>query len=814
MKTLLILIVCCLSHILFSQKRNHLEQGKQYQNYDINLKNTSLDGKWLAFYKLYDNNSDTLVIVNRENPAIQYEKVKVIDYKWSSDRLILKYNDRTEVFDFKRNKYFDLPVCKSFGVNHNDNILALYNSDKVAVYDLKNEQLLDTIGFVSKAFFHDDTICLQVKSGNDYDLLELRKSGKVTLYKTSYDILNVKELKNHSFLIFEKKDNIIQDIVYYNGLSRKISKLSQIMEPKFNSATGYQRTDGSIIINTEKLKVKRKAEAPEIWSTSDNRFFEKFKNSKLFKFLWLPEAKKLLNLSNEKLDRVVDIGNNNYFLNFSFSEMQDYTTKYVSSKVYRFDKNTEVYDYIDTIKEGATYSPNGQFIIYKKDHYWKLVDINSFASTNIKDNNFFQAYFTHNNNNNKIIFDGSEGLYEYDIRKGILSMNYNKEKGNYKILNSIYSTNFPSYLFELTFKSRTVSERNFLFEVWDQHNLVKSIYEKKGDVYYKLVNCSESKLVYQKNDSSKNNYLFTEEDYNLPKQFIKLGRIEGKKVVYKSNIADKVQSNIRIETIQYKNNDNVDLKGTLYYPLDYNPSEKYPMVVHVYQIQSDRRNEYPVYLEQNINVGFDIRSLLENGYFVYMPDIVFGKTGTGLSALNCVHKALDALHGHHTINFDKVALIGHSHGGYITNFIATHSQRFTTYVSSAGNSDIVRSYFSLNENYVSPHYWQFESGQYDLFVPFVENKELYFRNNPIYYVENVKNPILLWTGKKDLNIEWGQVMEFYIGLKRNKKVATMLVYPEEGHFLAHENTAKDLHNRVMEWFGHYLKGEKKPDWIE
>jgi len=810
MRKVYTLIAFWIGHMLFCQSSSMIGQ-QRYQNYDINLKDTSLDSKWLAFYKNYDNNNDTLVIVNRENPVQKYEKVKVTDYRWSKDKLILKYKDRTEVFDYAKIKHWSLPACQSLGVDSEENLLALYNSDTVIVYDLKDEKPIETISAANKVFFRDNTICFQTKNGDEYELFEMRKNGKVSLYKTFNNILNIKALKNNSFLIFEKDEDIMQDVIYYDGLLKKISKLSHIIRLDFNSATGYQRGDGSIVINTEKLKVKRKPEAPEIWSTSDNRFYEKFKNTESSKFLWFPEAKKLLSLSNDKLNRFVDIDNKNYFLNFSFSDMQDYTTKYVSAKVYRFDKNTKVHDYIDTIKEGATYSPDGQFIIYKKGHYWKLVNINALTSIQIKNNGFFQAYFT---DNNKIIFDGSNGLWEYDIKKDLLGLIYSDIIGDYKIINSEYSTNFPSYLFELVFRCRSVKANHFIFEIYNKPNLVKSVYEKIGGKYHRLIVDSSSKLVYQKTDLSKNSYLFTEENFNLPKQFINLSRNHKKKVVYRSNIGDKAQSDFRIETIHYKNGENVKLKGTLYYPLDYDPTKKYPMVVHVYQIQSDRQNEYPIYLENNITVGFDMRSLLENGYFVYMPDIVFGRRGTGLSALDCVDNALDAVSKNNSIDFEKIALIGHSHGGYITNFIATHSLRFKTYVSSAGNSDIVRSYFSLNENFVSPHYWQFESGQYELHVPFIENKELYFRNNPIYTVENVESPILLWAGKKDLNIESGQVMEFYIGLKRNKKPATMLMYPDEGHYMTQKNTAKDLHRRVMEWFGHYLKGEKKPDWIE
>ncbi|WP_343662816.1 alpha/beta hydrolase family protein [Chryseobacterium mucoviscidosis] len=811
MKTFLIFVLFFLIQQVFSQEKSEMASREKYDNYDINLKDTSLDGKWLAFYKVYDDNSDTLVIVNRNNPDKQYQKVKVQDHKWSNDRLVLKYNDHTEVFDYNKNKQWKLPACKSFGMIPKDHLLALYSSDTVKVYDLKNEQLLDKIGLVSNVFFHDDTICMQVKNGTEYDLVDLKNNGIVSLYKTPNTIFSVKFLRNHSLLIFEKKDGNIQEIVYYNGFSKKTFKFAQVLKPQFNSATGYQRNDGSIIITTEKTKVKRQSSDPEVWLTSDNNLIQKFKNTVPGQFLWQPEEKKILKLGTKNLERVVDINNDNYFLTFSFSQMQDYTTKQVSSKVYRFDQRNEEFKYVDTIKEIAFYSPGGQYIIYKKNKFWKLLNINTLQYTEIKDNSFANVYFT---KNNKIIFDGSEGLWEYDIKTDHLKLSYRDEPGIYKILTYDYSGNFLNYLLEINFRSRGLNENSFMFEVYDPSTLVKSFYEKTNTKYLPLIKTTTSKLVYQKTDISKNSYVFTEENYNLPKQLITLSRSEKKKVVYQSNRGDKAQADFRIETIHYQNSEHANLKGTLHYPLNYIPSKRYPLIVHVYEIQSDKRNEYPVFLEQNITEGFDIRSLLEQGYFVYMPDIVFDKRGTGISALDCVNKSLDAISGYNSIDFDKIGMIGHSHGGYITNFVATHSNRFATYIAGSGYSDIVRSYFSMSFHYMSPLYWQYENGQFNLKTSFLEDKELYFRNNPVYYVENVSRPILLWTGKKDLNVEWGQSMEFYIGLKRNKKEATLLIYPEEGHYIASRSSSKDLFQKTMEWLGHHLKGEEKPAWTE
>ncbi|WP_073292221.1 alpha/beta hydrolase family protein [Chryseobacterium polytrichastri] len=69
-------------------------------------------------------------------------------------------------------------------------------------------------------------------------------------------------------------------------------------------------------------------------------------------------------------------------------------------------------------------------------------------------------------------------------------------------------------------------------------------------------------------------------------------------------------------------------------------------------------------------------------------------------------------------------------------------------------------------------------------------------------------------GNKDENIAWNQGMEFYVDLRRNKKVVIALFYPEKGHDLE-PNTAerRDLDRRVFEWLDYFLKDKKDFSWI-
>jgi dipeptidyl aminopeptidase/acylaminoacyl peptidase len=332
------------------------------------------------------------------------------------------------------------------------------------------------------------------------------------------------------------------------------------------------------------------------------------------------------------------------------------------------------------------------------------------------------------------------------------------------------------------------------------------------DTIVPLTNKRIRNLVY--NDSY-NHFCYTEEDYNLPPRLVYKELGKERKVLYQSNKADTAILSLKQEIISYTNSDGVPLKGVLYYPLNYIPSERYPIVVRVYEKQRHLSNKYPYPSFYN-ELGFNIRLLLEKGYFVYLPDILIqGKEdkGPGMDALDCVNNALDAIAGNQLIDKQKIGLIGHSFGGYETDFIATHSNRFATYVSGSGTSDIIWAYHSFNYNFKWPEYKRVETGQYKMEIPFSSNKALYIKNNPVYYAEKVSAPVLLWSGPEDENITSDHSMAFYNALRRNKKDVIALFYKDEGHCIQEQNAQFDLTSRILDWFDYFLKDNIEIEWI-
>ena len=291
MKTRLTILLIYILYFVGAQNQKEVLPDEKFRGYDILLKDFSPDGQWLTFTKAYDNNSDSLVIINREKSNDQYFKVKALDHQWSDDFMIIKYSDRTEVFDYRKNRNWRLPACESMGVITDKNLLVLYSSATVLVYDLQTKKQISTIESVTKMFYNKNQILLQIEEGNKYQLRQIERDNNTLIYTTYFPMSSAQAFNDNSYLIIESAGNKVQDVVYYDVDTKKVSKISEYQLSAITFARCYQRADGSIIINADRPKVKRPADEPEIWATSDNMLLEKYKNSELTQYFWTPKKK-------------------------------------------------------------------------------------------------------------------------------------------------------------------------------------------------------------------------------------------------------------------------------------------------------------------------------------------------------------------------------------------------------------------------------------------------------------------------------------------------------------------------------------------
>jgi len=82
------------------------------------------------------------------------------------------------------------------------------------------------------------------------------------------------------------------------------------------------------------------------------------------------------------------------------------------------------------------------------------------------------------------------------------------------------------------------------------------------------------------------------------------------------------------------------------------------------------------------------------------------------------------------------------------------------------------------------------------------------------FIRQLETPMLVFFGDKDGTVDWHQGVELYNYARRAGKNLVMLVYAGEDHGARQKPNQIDYHRRVLQWFGHYLKGEPAPSWID
>ena len=266
----------------------------------------------------------------------------------------------------------------------------------------------------------------------------------------------------------------------------------------------------------------------------------------------------------------------------------------------------------------------------------------------------------------------------------------------------------------------------------------------------------------------------------------------------------------RTELVDYRNEWGRRLQGRLIYPADYEPGRSYPMIVYHYELLSQGLHGYAVPDAENF---YNTQVWSQEGYFVFMPDVVYRDRRPGQSNVETLRPAVAAVLETGMIDADRLGLIGHSWGGYQTTYFVTQDDLFASAVAGAPLTNLMSMYLSFYWNSGGTDARIFEISQGRMQVPWWEDWDSYHANSPVHHIENLDTPLLIEFGTDDGAVEFNQGVEFYNAARRAGKHVVMLVYEGENHGLAQDANRKDYASRILQWFGHYLKGEPAPDWI-
>ena len=200
------------------------------------------------------------------------------------------------------------------------------------------------------------------------------------------------------------------------------------------------------------------------------------------------------------------------------------------------------------------------------------------------------------------------------------------------------------------------------------------------------------------------------------------------------------------------------------------------------------------------------RSLLDRGYALFLPN-PRGSYGQGeeftasnvrdfgYGDLRDILNGLDAAIADAPIDSERLGIMGHSYGGYMTMWTVTQTNRFKAAVAGAGISNWL-SYYGENgiDEWMIPY---FGASVYD-------DPAVYARSSPINFIRQVKTPTLSMVGQADLECPAPQTQEFGHALKASGIPSSTIIYPGEGHAFRDPANLADREKRTLDWFDKYL----------
>ena len=251
--------------------------------------------------------------------------------------------------------------------------------------------------------------------------------------------------------------------------------------------------------------------------------------------------------------------------------------------------------------------------------------------------------------------------------------------------------------------------------------------------------------------------------------------------------------------------------GIVFKPEDFDPKKKYPMIVYFYEKLSDGLHTYrePAPIRSAVNVSF----FVSRGYIIFMPDIEYRTGYPGQSAYDYIVSGTRALVKKGFVDSTRMALQGHSWGGYQAAQLATMTNLYKAVWAGAPVANMTSAYGGIRWESGVSRQFQYEKTQSRIGGTLWEKLPLYMQNSPLFHLDKVTAPMVIMHNDADGAVPWYQGIELFTALRRLNKKVWMFNYNGQGHGLTQRPDMRDYQIRMQQFFDWILKGEKPARWI-
>jgi dipeptidyl aminopeptidase/acylaminoacyl peptidase len=205
--------------------------------------------------------------------------------------------------------------------------------------------------------------------------------------------------------------------------------------------------------------------------------------------------------------------------------------------------------------------------------------------------------------------------------------------------------------------------------------------------------------------------------------------------------------------------------------------------------------------------------LTAHGYRVAMPNIR-GSTTHGRAWMDAlagnwgkvdaadVDAVTDALVDRGLADARRLGLMGLSYGGYLTQWMTVHADRYRAAVAENGVGNVLSAW---GESYFGVHYGRMY-GQGDPLTP--DGAMSLWDQSPLARAADIRTPLLLLQAEEDRNCPPGSNEQLFVALKVLGRETEWVLYPEEHHEMKNYGRPDrriDRMERHLAWFDRHLR---------
>jgi len=265
----------------------------------------------------------------------------------------------------------------------------------------------------------------------------------------------------------------------------------------------------------------------------------------------------------------------------------------------------------------------------------------------------------------------------------------------------------------------------------------------------------------------------------------------------------------KMKPFTYTARDGLKLHGYITLPANYKKGTKIPFILHPHGGPNARD-----YWGYNPEVQF----YASRGYGVIQPNYR-GSTGHGRKEMILANHEMgktmqtdkyDALmwaNEQGYVDMDNTCISGASYGGYAAMHAATKEpDMFKCIITYVGTFDLTsKDLRGLMWSKVGMPMEYIEKGNPD--IP--EDYKNLYENSPIFFVQNVNDPVLIITGRQDAQVRYQETVDMVAELQRYGKDYEYIIKGDEGHGFRSEVARLALYQDYEKFLSKHLENNSK-----